>query len=483
MSRLSFSTGADLSIDIYRRTLYQDYSTHLNHNSSEIINGIINKTNTVVHRVLAPILTLISSIILLVGIIVTLFSIDIVAALTALIGFGFLYWGITILTRKRIFSNSLHIAEESTKMIKVLQEGLGGIRDVIIDGSQEYYCSLYRKADLKLRKSSFENAFIGSAPHVIMSTLGMSLIALLAYTMSQRTEGVIAAIPVLGALALGAQRLLPAVQQIYHSLTSFRGAKHSLQDILKLLSNPILKYSDKNVKPIEFKREIGLNNLNFSYKEGANLVLKNINVILKKGETIGFIGETGSGKSTLIDVIMGLLFANENSISIDNIQLNHENYRNWQLHIAHVPQSIYLSDSTITENIAFGINKENIDLNRVKKVAKQTSLVKLIESWSDQYNTCVGERGVRLSGGQRQRIGIARALYKGADVLVLDEATSSLDNETERLIMDEIEQLENNLTTLIIAHRLSTLKNCNKIVEIKNGEVSWVGIYEEIVGN
>jgi len=481
MSRLSFSTGADLSIDIYRRTLYQDYSQHLNHNSSEVINGIITKTNTVVSKVLAPMLTLSSSIILLLGITATLFVIDVVAASTALIGFGFIYWLVTLLTRKRISKNSLYIAEESTNMIKALQEGLGGIRDVIIDGAQEYYCDLYRKADLELRRSAFENAFIGASPHVVMTTIGMSLIAILAYTMSLRVDGITGAIPVLGALALGAQRLLPAVQQIYHSLTAVRGAKHSLQDVLNLLSEPVLEYASGDVRPVEFKDKIELTDLTFSYREEGVVILSGINLIIKKGETVGFIGPTGSGKSTLLDIIMGLLFVKEKSLRIDNADLNHKNYRNWQVHIAHVPQNIYLSDASIAENIAFGVKKININMDRVKKVAKQSMLTELIEGWSDQYETCIGERGVRLSGGQRQRIGIARALYKGADTLVLDEATSSLDNGTERLIMQEIENLDKNITILIVAHRLSTLKSCDKVVEIKNGKLRIVGSYEEVV--
>ena len=291
MSRLSFSTGADLSIDIYRRTLYQDYSQHLNHNSSEVINGIITKTNTVVSKVLAPMLTLSSSIILLLGITATLFVIDVVAASTALIGFGFIYWLVTLLTRKRISKNSLYIAEESTNMIKALQEGLGGIRDVIIDGAQEYYCDLYRKADLEMRRSAFENAFIGASPHVVMTTIGMSLIAILAYTMSLRVDGITGAIPVLGALALGAQRLLPAVQQIYHSLTAVRGAKHSLQDVLNLLSEPVLEYASGDVRPVEFKDKIELTDLTFSYREEGVVILSGINLIIKREKLWALLGQ------------------------------------------------------------------------------------------------------------------------------------------------------------------------------------------------
>jgi ATP-binding cassette, subfamily B, bacterial PglK len=472
MSRLSFSTGADLSIDIYRRTLYQGYAEHLEQNSSSVINGIITKTNTVVSGTLSPMLILVNGVILVIGVLFMLFAIDTVAALSVLLGFGFLYWLITILTRKRIAKNSSHIASESTKMIKALQEGLGGIRDVLIDGTQEYYSDMYRKADLRLRRAAFENSFIGAAPHSIMTTIGMILITLLAYSLSQRDDGIALAIPVLGSLALGAQRLLPAVQQIYHSLTAIRSSSQSLNDVLELLSKSIAQsVKNDNLKLVKFEKSIELKNMNFKYTEGTPLILKDINLTIKKGDVVGFIGKTGSGKSTLIDIIMGLLHANKNSLFIDNKVVNEGNSCEWSLHIAHVPQSIYLSDSTIAENIAFGIPENDIDYELVKRVSKQAQIFETIEKWDKGYQTFVGERGVRLSGGQRQRIGIARALYKNADVLVLDEATSALDHETEKLIMNSIERLNNSLTILMIAHRVTTLDNCTKIVEVSNGEI------------
>jgi len=472
MSRLSFATGADLSINIYRRTLYQPYANHLEQNSSSIINGIITKTNAIVGGVLSPMLLLVNGAILVVGILSMLVAIDVVVALSVIIGFGISYFLILTLTRKRIAKNSAHIANESTKMIKALQEGLGGIRDVVIDGTQEYYAGMYRKADLKLRRSAFENSFIGAAPHAIMTTIGMTLIALLAFTLSQRDAGFALAIPVLGSFALGAQRLLPAVQQIYHSLTSIRGARNSLIDVLELLSSPILQsVKNDDLKIVKFEQSIELKNLNFKYTDNTPLILKEINLTIKKGDIVGFIGKTGSGKSTLIDLIMGLLYANKNSLFVDNKVVNEGNSTEWYSHISHVPQSIYLSDSTIAENIAFGVPENNIDYDLVRRVSKQAQILETIEEWDKGFQTFVGERGVRLSGGQRQRIGIARALYKNTDVLVLDEATSALDSETEKLIMDSIGKLNDSLTILMIAHRVTTLDNCTKIVEVSNGEI------------
>jgi ATP-binding cassette, subfamily B, bacterial PglK len=485
MTRLSYATGADISINIYRRTLYQEYAIHVARNSSEVINGIITKTNTVIGGVVNPILILISSIVLLVGIMSALFAIDIRVALTASIGFGMLYWGVIRYTKTKLQKNSQVIADQSTMMIKSLQEGLGGIRDVLIDGSQQFYCNIYRSADLPLRRASGNIAFISGSPRYAMEAIGMTLIAWLAYVMTQQEGGMTTAIPVLGALALGAQKLLPALQQAYGSYSTIKGAKSSFQDVLNLLEQPLPDYATSNsLQPtvhIPFEKEIRLNSLSFRYAKDTPWVLKEINLTLPKGARIGFMGVTGSGKSTLLDIVMGLLPATDGNIAVDNQIITINNKREWQAHIAHVPQNIYLSDSTIEENIAFGIPKELINHQQVQKAAKQAQIAELIGEWKDGYQTFVGERGVRLSGGQRQRIGIARSLYKQADVLIFDEATSALDNETEQAVMDAIEGLGRDLTILIIAHRLTTLKGCDQIVKLDKNNIVQTGNYQSII--
>ena len=480
MTRLSYATGADLSINIYRRTLYQEYEVHVSRNSSEVINGIITKTGGVIGGVISPSLTLISSSILLVGIMGALFAINPMIALSASIGFGLLYWMIIRYTKTHLKENSKTIANQSTQMIKSLQEGLGGIRDVLIDGTQDFYCKLYRNADLPLRRAAGDNAFIGGSPRYAMEAIGMTLIAGLAYLMTQKADGILSVIPVLGALALGAQRLLPVLQQAYASYSTIKAVKSSFEDVLKLLDQPLPEYADQPLpEPIPFAKEIKLNNLNFRYSEDTPWVLKNVNLSLKKASRIGFIGVTGSGKSTLLDIIMGLLPPSEGELIIDNQTINNQNRRAWMAHIAHVPQNIYLSDSTIEENIAFGIAKELIDHQRVKKAAQQAQIAELIEQWKDGYQTFVGERGIRLSGGQRQRIGIARALYKQANVLIFDEATSALDNETEQAVMDTIKDLGKEVMILIIAHRLTTLKGCDQIIKLEKNNIT-IKTYKEI---
>ena len=206
-----------------------------------------------------------------------------------------------------------------------------------------------------------------------------------------------------------------------------------------------------------------------------------LNLSIKKGSRVGFIGTTGSGKSTLLDILMGLLQSPHGELAIDGIKITEENHRRWQAHIAHVPQAIFLADASIAENIAFGIPLTEIDNNRVREVAMKAQVAKAIESWPEQYDTVVGERGVKLSGGQRQRIGIARALYKRADVIVFDEATSALDNDTERAVMEAIESLGDELTLIIVAHRLTTLENCTEVIELEDGRIKRSGSYENIM--
>ena len=480
-TRLSYAAGADLSISIYRRTLYQPYAVHVSRNSSEVIDGISGKSGTAIY-IMNMILNLIGASVMLIAILIALLLVDPVIALTAFGGFGLIYLLIIKLTRKRLLINSQTIARESTYVIKSLQEGLGGIRDVLVDGSQAAYCQIYRNADQPLRRAQGNNAFMNYSPRYGMEALGMMLIAALAYTLAQQPDGISKAIPVLGALALGAQRLLPVLQQAYGSWAGIQGGQASLQDALDLLDQPLPDYADQpTANPLPFRQEISLSRLSFRYSPQMPWVLKNVDLTIAKGSSVGFIGTTGSGKSTLLDIVMGLLQPTTGSIEIDGQPISLGNQRAWQVHIAHVPQAIFLADSTIEENIAFGVPMAQIDPKRVRHAAQKAQIAEIIESWPEQYRTFVGERGIRLSGGQRQRIGIARALYKQADVIIFDEATSALDNETEQAVMQAIEGLSEDLTVLIIAHRLTTLRNCTQVVQLADGGIRRSGTYQDIV--
>lgn len=480
-TRLAFAAGADLSMDIYRRTLYQPYEIHCARNSSEVINGISTKANGVIYNMILPVLTLISSTVVMIAILIALFFVQPVVALAAFFGFGLIYLSIIFITRKQLLIDSELIARESSAVIKSLQEGLGGIRDVLIDGSQAAYCKIYRDADLPLRRAQGNNQFIAQSPRYALEALGMLLIAFLAFALSQSNDGVASAIPILGALALGAQRLLPVLQQAYSSWINVSGTQASLRDILKFLDQPLPAYADDlDLQSMFFEKEISLSRLYFRYRPETSWVLKDLNLTIKKGSRVGFVGTTGSGKSTLLDIVMGLLQPSKGELSIDGAVLTLKNQRSWQAHIAHVPQAIFLADSTVEENIAFGIPRGQINFDKVREVAKKAQIAHVIDGLPEGYQTHVGERGVRLSGGQRQRIGIARALYKDADVIIFDEATSALDTETEEAVMEAIEGLSKDLTILIIAHRLSTLRTCTQVVDLEGGRIKRIGSYADI---
>ena len=472
--RLTYAVGADLSFSIYQRTLYQPYEVHLARNSSEVIAGITTKVSSVTHN-LFQLLNLLSSCVLMLFIVTALLFIDPIVATSAMVGFFSIYALIILITRNRAHSNSYRISRNSSKVIKALQEGLGGIRDVLIDGSQATYCKIYRDADLSLRQAQGSNAFIHSSPRIGVETLSMLLIATLAYALSNDEAGFSKAIPVLGGLALGAQKMLPAMQQIYAGWASLRGDHASIKDTVDLLNQSLPESSYLPAQSmISFNESITLNKVGYRYSAQSAWIFRNLSIVIPKGSRIGFVGKTGSGKTTLLDIVMSLLLPTEGTLNVDDQTITAANHRNWQAHIAHVPQAIYLADSTIAENIAFGVPKDNIDYFRVRQAAQQAKISETIESLPLQYNSFVGERGIRLSGGQRQRIGIARALYKKANVIVFDEATSALDSNTEEEVMDAIESLSENITILIIAHRISTLKNCNQILELNNGFINYI---------
>jgi len=481
-TRLSFAIGADFSYQIYRRTLYQPYSVHVSRNSSEVISGVTGKASAVVGYFLTPVLTLISSVVMLLAIMGALLAIDPWMSLAALIGFSTIYGVVILTTRKKLLIYSERMSVESTRVVKVLQEGLGGIRDVLIDGAQEAYCQQYHRADVPLRHAHAGSVIIGGSPRYAAEALGMALIAVLAYAMSQQTGGVAGAITLLAVLALGAQRLLPILQQGYTSFVLLKTGRHSLNDALMLLAQPInpAVYGNGH-SSLPFRESIELRGLGFRYGARAPQVLRDLRLIIPRGSRVGFIGATGSGKSTLLDLIMGLLDPTEGQILIDGVPLEPATQRAWQHRLAHVPQSIFLSDASIAENIAFGLRQDQIDLGRVRRAAQQAQVADYIESLPLQYLTQVGERGVRLSGGQRQRIGIARALYKHAEVIIFDEATSALDNATERAVMDAVDDLGDDLTILMIAHRLTTLQRCDLIYELHHGKIQRSGSYAQIV--
>ena len=479
--KFSFILGVDLSVSIFTQVINQPYIAHTKQNSSDIISAISIKIEQVINGVVLSVLNMISSFIIFTAIITILIIINPGASLLAILFFSSLYLFFYLYVKQKLKVNSSNISRESNSLIKISQEALGGIRDIIIDGNQELHRNIFHRADLIFRKSLGSNLFISSSPRYIIETFGVLLIVLLAYMLSTQGEkGFADGIPVLGALALGAQRLLPVMQIFYNAWGNLKGTHFVLEEVLVFLNLNDGKTMNVINDDCDFEKNIRLKDVSFGYDENSLPTLNKINIDIKKGDCIGVIGKTGSGKSTLFDILMGLLDPTHGTLEVDENVITSSNRRAWQSRIAHVPQNIYLSDSTLEENIAFGIPVEEIDSSLVRRAAISANIDSVVNEWPLKYKTILGERGIRLSGGQRQRIGIARALYKQADVLFLDEATSSVDTTTEASIMKAIEELSNDVTLIIIAHRITTLKNCSRIIELTNEGKIYEKVYSDI---
>jgi ATP-binding cassette subfamily B protein len=471
MTRLTSAVGSELSAEVFKRIVYRPYGFHITQNSSELINTLTHKVDSVVFGVIMPSMLMISSFLMAISLFISMLIIQPVISLIAIIVFGSSYYIVAKFVRKKLVFNSRTVVSNQSKSIKILQESLGGIRDMILDSNQEVFVNFYKETDIPLRRSAAANNFIGQFPRYVMEIIGFVVIALLAFYLTNQSGSIQKILPILGAIGLASQRILPAIQQIYNAWVSITGNSSQLADILDYLKFS-LPDEVKNSGKMKFDEYISISNLSFRYHYDSKEILHDLNCIIKKGDRVGVIGTTGSGKSTFIDIIMGLLPPSYGFILIDGVELNNVNLRLWQSHIAHVPQSIFLADASIAENIALGVPKHLIDYKQVKKAAEIAHVNEFVQHLPRNYDTLVGERGINLSGGQRQRIGIARAIYKQTSILVLDEATSALDNDTEKAVMNSIFSLEHNLTLIIIAHRLSTLYNCDYIIEINEGKIT-----------
>lgn len=483
-AKLSHMTGSDLSSLIYRLTLEQPYKFHISRNTSEVIAAVTSRT-TIVTIVLNAFLTIISTLVILMFVTVGFILLSPGVAFLLIGSVLTLYFLVILFTKKKLDINSSDIEKSSIKVIKIIQEGLGGIRDILIDGSQDVYSKNFQKEDLKLKTAQSNNLFIGQSPRYIMEAFGIIAIAIITCNLVADDKGILVALPFVGGLALGIQRLLPLVQHCYSAWSVFKGNKASLLDTINYIESTIggcVDNQTKLSKGMSFTQEIKFNNVDFKYFADGPAILKKISFSIEKGSCVGIIGETGSGKSTCLDLLMGLLTPSGGSITIDGRELEEVDLPSWRVNISHVPQAIYLSDASVENNIAFGVPDELIDHDRILFAAKKARLSATVGSWQQGYKTIVGERGVRLSGGQRQRIGIARAIYRQASVLIFDEATSALDYQTEDAIMETINNLSKELTVVIVAHRLNSLKGCEKIIQIEDGCVKKIGSYEEIIG-
>jgi ATP-binding cassette subfamily B protein len=478
-TKLSNEIGSKLSCDLYKRSLYEPYIIHTKRNSSEILAGV-NKANDLVNLIILPFFVMTNSFFTLVLLTSVLIYLNPFIIISSFIGISLFYLLLMNIVKRKLLFESYLISERKPLLYKILQEGLGGIRDILMDGTQSYYSDLYYLNEKKFKESQAKIILINTTPNIAIQSFGICIIAFFAFY-TTKNGNMNATLPFLGALAFGYLRISPALQQIYTSWTNLKSGQVSLSYVIDFLGKPLPEYANKPIEIMDFKDKIILENISFKYNEDLPYIFENFNLNINKGDKVGFIGTTGSGKSTLIDIIMSLLTPTNGNLKIDGVSITDKNFRSWQSHIAHVPQSIYLSDNSILENIAFGIPKRKIDHTRVIDAAKKAQIFETIDNWEHKFETQIGERGMRLSGGQRQRIGIARALYKKADVIVLDEATSALDGETETDVMKSIDLLGSDLTILIIAHRITTLKNCNVIIELINGKLIQHQSYENLI--
>ncbi|MGC4083770.1 MAG: ABC transporter ATP-binding protein [Vicinamibacterales bacterium] len=468
-TRYISTIGYELSVTIFERVLHQSYAHHLSRNTSTVV-AALQQVKLITGGVFNPILQSISALIIGLCILVALFVFSPVITLVALVGFGALYLAMSLVFRRQLTTNASILARTQVDTIRAVQEGLGGIRDVIIDGRQDVFLRRYAELDRVWWNIQTANSLAGAGPRFAVESAGMVLIAGLAYVLVARTSYAGNALPLLGVVALGAQRLLPLMQLVYGNWTLVLGNMGSAGAMLSVLETPVADdWREPLPAPLAFEREIRFNDVSFHYPTSDTLVLHPFTLTIAKGARIGLIGKTGAGKSTLVDLLMGLLEPTRGSIAIDGQQLDTTNRRAWQRRIAQVPQSIFLADASIAENIAFGVDAAHIDRRQVELAAERAALASFIATLPNGYATVVGERGVRLSGGQRQRIGIARALHKQATVLIFDEATSALDAETERAVMEAVRELPAELTVIIIAHRMTTVDYCEQVVAIEAG--------------
>jgi ATP-binding cassette, subfamily B, bacterial PglK len=470
-TKLSSKAGIEISINIYERVLNQEYHVHLNRNSSDIVAIITNKVNNVVSGGIFPAISILSSIPISISILLLVFFIDISLAVTVFFSVGIGYLSIVFLTKSLLIKLGDKINIHATKVVKSLQEGLGSIRNIILDNLQKPYINLFVTYQTNLRDSVANTQIIGALPRYFLEALGVIIISLIGYSYWLSNDNITDKIPVLAAIAVAAQRLLPLLQQSFSGWTAIKSSLASIDDAISILEEPITFVSPNKREKIDFKNWIYFKNISYKYENANDYVFKNIELKIKKGSLIGIIGKTGSGKSTLVDIISGMLTPSNGSIIIDNKKITRENYFYWRKKIAYVPQTVFLSDISIQENIALSSFGAKLDEDKVQKVAIQAKISEYINNTAHKYNTIVGESGSKLSGGQRQRIGIARALYKDAELIIFDEATSALDKSTEAAILSEVKLLKNKKTIIIISHSSESLIYCDEILEIKNGKI------------
>lgn len=488
LSLFAFSIGTEIGDRLYRYYLNKDWLFHASGSSAQLTKQIATESLRVTSFIILPIMQMNARIVLAVFISIGIFIYDPLIATVGVTLFVSGYMIIYKVIRKRIMLYGQYVSSTSTDRFRLMNEGFGGIKDILLYNRSHDLVDQFQKSGKLFAHAQGVNTALGSAPRYLMELLAFgAMIILVLVLLTTRDGNLSQVLPVLAVYALAGFKLLPALQQIYSSITTVRGnaaafdaIKEDLQASFVFPNNQSVSTKDTD---LALAKNIRLSNVSFTYPNKKIAALNNVTIDIPMSATVGFVGESGSGKSTTIDLLLGLIMANEGQLLLDNTIIDYSNIQAWQQRIGFVPQSIFLSEGSIAENIAFGLNSKDINLEKVEESAKLAHLTTLIDSLPAGLNTKVGERGVQLSGGQRQRIGIARALYNQADVLVFDEATSALDGITEKVIMDAIQELSGKKTIIMIAHRLKTVENCDIIYLMEKGRVVEQGTYEQLIHN
>ena len=483
--------GADLSNRLYHYYLHQSWLFHTSRNSSDLINKISNEANRVTNSVISQYMMLNGKLVMSLIISFALIIFDPIIAILGSLIFISGYFSIYKLAKGRLERNSKTLTNSMKLRFKLMGEGFGGIRDTLLLGRQNLFSKRFQKASYDYFYALATSSIIGFLPRYFMELLAFcSVVLLVLYLLISYSGDPSTILPIISFYAVAGFKLIPAFQQVYFSttviranLSSFESLKEDLSNAPKISPEQTEPKDQYSLKKLNLQQSISLNNISFKYPKSDKDILNNVSFDIPAKEVIGIVGPSGSGKSTLIDLLVGLITPGSGAINVDQTKLDATNIKDWQRNIGFVSQSIFLSDSSIRENIAFGLPANLIEEARIDNVCKMARLEDFINELSDGLDTIVGERGVQLSGGQRQRIGIARALYNKVDVLVFDEATSSLDGLTEKKVMEAIYSLSGQKTVILVAHRLATVKKCNKIFLMHDGSINDEGTFEELKKN
>ncbi len=474
----SASVSGRLSQSLFSIYLRQPYMFHLQRNSSTLMRNAKNATSVVTCGV-DPFLVLLTDGLVAIAMFALLIAVEPVGTLAVLLVFGLSTFVFQRTTRRRIDNWGYQVDYHETKILQHLQEGFGGAKDVKVLGRENEFLSQHEKhLGESIRINRIYNVIL-TLPRSFMEIITIVGLCLLVVSMVVRGRELADIVPILGLFAAAAFRVMPSINRLLMATQTLIFNRSIIASVYRdfLLDSPDSLTVKSNIK---FASQLELVDVSFQYPTAATASLQNVSLVVKRGEAVGFVGPSGAGKSTLVDVILGLFAPTSGVVKVDGQDVQ-QNLRNWQNQIGYVPQAIYLTDDTLRRNVAFGLNDENIDDNLVRDAIRLAQLEEFVATLPEKLDTVVGERGVRLSGGQRQRIGIARALYHNPSVLVLDEATSSLDTPTEHGVMQAVQALQGSKTVLIVAHRLSTVEYCDRLYKIENARITEEGTFDEVV--